>query len=895
MLEGKRKEEDRQVESDISMMQLMAITVKPMLVLNNDAEYTVQYANDSFFKIFGTDCLGFRAKFQNCMRDTFVKEKREDYMKTIRSEIEQNERCLLDVQLNVADGENAWFYFECNQLKQLDGGEKLYCELNSIEKRISMIESINAERQYFQAVQKLTSDVLFRLNLKTHVVKHTGALAREFGLPSRMENFPEVLVNSNSIYEDDLEDYLAYVGKMFEGVAGTQTMRLYLPDGSYEWFHVECIILHDTKGVPIESIGKITKMENSNNTQEIEKAEKTETRQRDQIEYPMQKAFQIEAQAALRSKEEFNYELLGEVFAMFLKADTVYRTIESALALLGTATKAQGFNIFALDKETGLYKNLYRWYEEDVMVAREPIEPIPMDVFEILLGEIIEEGVAQILDISHIQNEMIQTKLRQRGVKAILQCYLKNDDDEIRYLLEVTEYNRDREWTPYECATVSHIAKIIFLFMNYKDQMGDTRKLNYDSLTGLITEHKFIEEAQKYISTDMSREYSIISVDLDNFKYINEFYGYDAGTKVLLEFSQYMQNFIHKPILLTRCFADNFLALVEHNSDLERVIYASMQNESVLIQQLKEALGDNYYFSFSMGIYFVENRNLNINYMINCANYARHIGKSEVGRTCYLFSDEMHKKRTAKNQIVAQMENALTQKEFKMYYQPKVDLRTNEIVGAEALVRWIQGDKIIPPNEFIPIFEKNGFIEKLDYYVVNEVCEFIKQNASERLPKISLNLSGFTVLKPNLVEKLVHITRAHGVKPTQLDLEITESALVDRFELAVKQIDVLKDLKFTISMDDFGTGISTLHRLREMSVDVLKIDKKFISDTLDNEKGIIILKNIIRMSKELEIETVAEGIETEEQLELLKVLGCDIGQGYCFSRPVPVQEFLDML
>lgn len=418
--------------------------------------------------------------------------------------------------------------------------------------------------------------------------------------------------------------------------------------------------------------------------------------------------------------------------------------------------------------------------------------------------------------------------------------------------------------------------------------------IDFDDVTGLLSERKFSEEVGKILGQNPQKQYSLLSVDIDNFKYVNEIYGYERGTQALALMGTYIKEISPAKTPVARCFSDNFLVLVD-STNLSYKLSHAMSKDNQLYDQLTQLIGESYNFSFSLGLYHIKDPGLSLSYMIDCCNIARSIGKKTVGTTLHVFSEAMDQERIANNEIVANMDQALNGREFSMYYQPKFRMKDQSICGAEALVRWIQGDTIIPPNDFIPLFEKNGFIEKLDYYVLSEVCSFIHNNQDRDLPVISLNLSGITIMKPNLVENLMGILKEHGVRPQQLDLEITESALVDNFDLAIKKIDILRNLGFTLSMDDFGTGISTLHRLKELSIDVLKIDRAFIVDSLDHEKGSTIIKNILQMAKDLNLETVAEGIETQDQLAFLSQLGCDVGQGYYYSRPLPKNEFLATL
>lgn len=421
------------------------------------------------------------------------------------------------------------------------------------------------------------------------------------------------------------------------------------------------------------------------------------------------------------------------------------------------------------------------------------------------------------------------------------------------------------------------------------------KRLIQDELTGLATGHYFERELIRLLETYPERDYTIISFDVDNFKYINEIYGHAVGTEVIHHLGFYMKKNFDEMIIVARTSGDNFLLLIEtQNMTTEKMTIAKTFFGKEFSKH-HNGLERNYPFSFSVGYYHIVDKTLDTGYMINCARLARDIGKKTTGYTIHEFTPQMELERKNNNQIVASMDKGIKEREFVLYYQPKVDLQTGETIGAEALVRWIQDGQVISPAAFIPIFEKNGFITTLDYYVLRTVCNYIKENEDKDLPVISVNLSTVTMMKSRLVAHVVKIVKDSGIQPNQIDLEITESAFVDEFEGVVEKVEELRKAGFTFSMDDFGVGISTLSNLRSIPIDTLKIDRKFIVDSLKSEKGAIIVSHIVAMAKALNLETVAEGIETREQLEFFQNLKCDVGQGYYYSRPLPEMEFIELL
>ncbi len=413
----------------------------------------------------------------------------------------------------------------------------------------------------------------------------------------------------------------------------------------------------------------------------------------------------------------------------------------------------------------------------------------------------------------------------------------------------------------------------------------------HDELTGVLSEKKFKEQLKIILAGKRDNTYHIIAFDIDNFKGINEVYGYETGSMILQKTAECVQKSLESvEHIMMRDFADNFYLLV-NGADVGAHLGGNNEYE-YMEQELREILGDDYKFSFSLGIYTIDDSETDISLMLDCATAARDKGKSTIGYTVHQYTDEMRIARKVRNNILATMEGSTHTKEVVVYYQPKISLETEQVTGAEALVRWMQDGKAITPNYFIPTFEKNGFITTLDYYVLDAVCHFIARNQKKKLPVISVNFSGVTIMQGELVDSILEVLKRYRVEPKQIEIEITESAFVQDFEKAISSLELLREKGFRIAMDDFGTGVSTLHRLREIPLDTLKIDRAFITASVQDEKGRAIIENIVRMAQELNIETVAEGIETEEQRDYLKALGCNVAQGYFYARPLPEQEFV---
>ena len=259
-----------------------------------------------------------------------------------------------------------------------------------------------------------------------------------------------------------------------------------------------------------------------------------------------------------------------------------------------------------------------------------------------------------------------------------------------------------------------------------------------------------------------------------------------------------------------------------------------------------------------------------------------------------LYTEQMGKEMQREQQIINEMDTALEEKQFVVYFQPKYELDGYTPRGAEALVRWKKPDgTMVSPGEFIPVFEKNGFIIKLDYYVWDQVCQLIATalRAGRKPDPISVNVSRVNLYNPNFLESLVNLVEKYRIPPEYLHLELTESVFSDTENVILNAVNYLHKAGFTILMDDFGSGYSSLNVLKDIDLDVLKIDMKFLSKGKDDGRGEKILAAVIQMAKALDMPVIAEGVEEKKQVQMLKRLGCNYIQGYYFAKPMPQEDY----
>ncbi len=417
-----------------------------------------------------------------------------------------------------------------------------------------------------------------------------------------------------------------------------------------------------------------------------------------------------------------------------------------------------------------------------------------------------------------------------------------------------------------------------------------------DALTGIPSKTKHKLDAQELIHRKETR-YAYVTFDVDNFKYINEMFDYEYGNQLLIHIGKVIRHFTKKNELFARISADNFAMLWEDTGtkneltarirDLfQQIIQYREPEETITICDLR----------FSCGVYRIDDVT-DINMIRANANLARTECKKSALKDVVYYDEELKQRRVEEKELEYEAKEALENKEFLVYFQPKYDVESEKIIGAEALVRWnhpVRG--VLSPGSFIPVFEFSGFVIDLDLYVLERVCELLESWLREDIVPvcISVNLSRVHLYEQNLVARLLEVVRRHKVPPEYIEFELTESVFYEETEGLLKVMKEIKEAGFRLSMDDFGSGYSSLNLLRRLPVDVLKLDKVFLEDCdadADEKRGKQIVMHVISMAKDLKMEVLAEGVETKVQKEFLQNARCDMIQGYYYARPMPLKEF----
>lgn len=425
------------------------------------------------------------------------------------------------------------------------------------------------------------------------------------------------------------------------------------------------------------------------------------------------------------------------------------------------------------------------------------------------------------------------------------------------------------------------------------------RRLAYiDPLTGGASLSKFKADAAAILAKDTSenKPYAVVSLDIDKFKYINEMFGYQEGNRAILFLSQVLTESLRPGELCAHKGADNFVLLLQ--SGIHGDLANRLEGISARMKEFQEPCGNRYELVLSMGAYEVEQTERDIDTLIDRAEIPQ---KTVKGRHAvhYAFYDEaIRAQQLYEHNLENKMTKALENRDFCVYYQPKYDTQSRALTGAEALVRWIDPELgLIYPGSFVPLFESNGFITELDRFVFSEVCGQIRRWLDAGLPvvPVSVNVSRLHLYNPHFTEEYQTILARHGIPTRLIQLELTESAFFDNRLVTRDIVDRLHQAGFAVLMDDFGTGYSSLNLLKDLSVDVLKLDKGFMEDAANNEKGQRIVASIVQMAQSLGMKVTAEGVETDAQYRYLLEVGCDEIQGYYFARPMERDAFENLL
>lgn len=440
------------------------------------------------------------------------------------------------------------------------------------------------------------------------------------------------------------------------------------------------------------------------------------------------------------------------------------------------------------------------------------------------------------------------------------------------------------------------VVAFIFLFLlnvrNEANSRARLAKLAYtDPVTGIRNLAKFRLDAQELLSKN-SAPYAVVQFDVDKFKYINDVFGFSEGNRMLRHIADVLSSQTQPGELCARTTNDYFALLLHDEGD--ETLLMRLRGICSKICGTENGAASSYVLVLSFGIYRTTDEPLDIAAMLDRAGIAQKSKKGFHQTSFAFYNEDLRVQMLKEKKLENEMTSAMQHGEFVVYYQPKYYINSLRLAGSEALVRWKHPERgLIPPGDFIPLFEKNGFIVKVDLYVFESVCRSIRRWMEEGLSPlpVSINISRLHLHNQNFLEEFVDILKKYDVPPNLIEFELTESVVFDNVELLLHLLQQLHRSGFLLSMDDFGTGYSSLNMLKDIPVDVLKLDRAFFEETANNGRSRHIVTSVVALMRSLGIKVVAEGVETSSQLSFLKSIQCDIVQGYYLARPMPLEDF----
>lgn len=489
------------------------------------------------------------------------------------------------------------------------------------------------------------------------------------------------------------------------------------------------------------------------------------------------------------------------------------------------------------------------------------------------------------------------SKMPGKQVGSILFVRVGKEQESEGYVAFIDRV-RDRSWEK-EKDSLQKLSGILVnrLYQFYekeKERNEIDHQINYDGITGMPRYQKFIELAEEKLKADKGKAYYFVYSDFANFQYVNELYGYTEGDRILEAFAKRI-SMLPACISMTRVTSDHFVVMTEGQSE-ESVQAWYLQETTAFCDEMNRKY-DQCNLIVVSGLSGVKEGETP-SYAIDRANVARKYGKNTACTVVMIYDRKIKEKNEAEKSVSANMVAAMENGEFQAWLQPKVSLKTGRVVGAEALVRWQRPDgSMIYPDKFIPVFEKNGFITRVDFAVLEQVMAYLREAMDEGEPvvPVSVNFSRRHNENPDFVEQIINRLEKYKIPPRYLEAELTESVFMLDLETLTQNIHKLKEKGIAISIDDFGSGYSSLNVLANVEADIIKLDRIFLNYEEEDRKAPVFIKYLVKMMKHMGYQVIAEGVETKEQISLLSNAECDMVQGYYYAKPMPITAFRNFL
>lgn len=536
-----------------------------------------------------------------------------------------------------------------------------------------------------------------------------------------------------------------------------------------------------------------------------------------------------------------------------------------------------------------------KWRREEGVV-RYPEEINTLDIWDDFFSGFDKDGINLTCNVEEGgYTERDMAFFREKKIGSFINLLLYSNGHAIGYMT----CNRQRaieQISDRELSTLIQLSKVISSFVALRFQNRQNQEhiesLRRDELTGLYHYGAFQKEVRRALyQSDPSLTYAMVYMDISNFAYLNENFGYSEGNQLLKDMARWLRYMNAKRCICGRVYADRFVTLVTGDSQesIEEQIRHSVNRFSDYLQH-RYPMGD---LQVRAGLYYIDNPEAEIFTMIDAANHARKTIKEDYLNHVMVYTERLRQTRAEKIKVVASIHDAIEKGDVEAYLQPKFSMKTGEVVGAEALVRWHNADGSLKyPDQFIPVLEEVGYIVNVDFCVFGQVLACLRrwrEEGRKRLP-ISVNFSRVHFRDQHFCDKVMAMLREYEVEPEYIEIEVTESCISGNPMGMVQQMTQLREHGLKIAMDDFGIGYSSLGMLIDANVDIVKVDKSFI-DHYETDQEQQYINRIGQLVRAAGKDIIFEGVETRQQVEFLRDYGYDKAQGYVFSKPVPIAEF----
>lgn len=593
------------------------------------------------------------------------------------------------------------------------------------------------------------------------------------------------------------------------------------------------------------------------------------------------------------AKNDWNQmEMVHRTFEF--KTPLFYQTILSMAHLIKNYEKLNRQMAADIKRNNTIYKNLFNKTDDficsvDTQEVLLSINDTTLNHFAITKEQVVGKKISELLSDDKYLNIKKYFTLALEGKEQYFNYRIRVREDLYHeYIIQQIPYVENGE-----VVKIFIIAKNITLLKEYEEKIVSFSQLDFD--TGLPNKSSFIHLLDQKINlfSNKNKKIALLVVDMDNFKRINDHLGYIAGDAIIKQIARRLEASISNHYFLSRFNEDKFFLFTTKEVEEKHLNRVTAR----LLKEISQPIfykGNEIYLTASIGVsQYPSDGNTSV-HLIKNAEIAVDIAKFNGGNKTVFFSSQANNNYVERLEIEDELQRALSNNEFEIYYQPLIDMRTMKVISAEALLRWNNKNLgMVMPSKFIPIAERTGMINSIGKWVLYEACKQAKvwQLAGFESMGISVNVSAIQFKQASFIDHVVSILEETGLEPKYLTLELTESTALEDINYSIESIKRLQQLGVRMAIDDFGTGYSSLSYLKNLPIDILKLDRSFIVELDRDTSDHAIVQAIIMITKGLKIKVLAEGVETKHQLELLNELNCDFAQGYYISRPVPKEDF----